>query len=389
VRIVVIPAVMNTPLRQRGVELGIALGARHRVLVLTGERQASGLSLFGKARWHLRQALTFSARPLAPGATAVRLPCLPRWPRLSRALQSAVLRVVARAWRCDAVLTENTGEVRAPRGRGRVIVYDVMDDHAAGWEGAGRSDVAEAIRSFQRREISAAAAVVASSRPLRDLALRDFGRTAALVPNGVRVAEYRGVPRSAVEALRVRLGIGTGPVLGFTGGLDEWVDSRLVLEALEIVRRSRPTAALLLVGDGMRAAEFRAGGPGVVVTGFVPPDDVAAHIALFDAGLIPFVRSPLTDAMLPIKLFDYGAARKPAVATPLAAYEDEDLPFLTLAPPQAGPFAEAILGALQRGWDNGWDAAVGRYDWGAIARVAERLLDPSISPDEIAPGRGP
>lgn len=381
-RIVVIPAVPNTPLRHRAAELGLALGARHRVRILVGERQPQGLRAAGKLLWHLRQALTISTRPLAPGVTAVRLPALPRWPRLSRVYQGTALALAAPLWRLDAVLTEGTGELRAPRGRHVRIVYDLPDDHMAGFERAGKPEAAAAIRDFIRSEMARAVAVTASSRVLQGVVRREFGREAVLAPNGVETKAYRSVPSGVVDALRVRLGIGEGPVLGFTGGLDEWVDAPLAVATLEEVRVAHPDAQLLVVGDGARAKEF--GVAGAVVTGFVPPADVPAYVALFDVGLVPFERSALTDAMLPIKVFDYAAGRKPVVTTPLAAYDGEDLPFLTVAAAEPRGFAAAVRAALVRGWDASWDASVDRYDWGMIVRPIEGLLAPG-PPDRGKP----
>ncbi len=42
------------------------------------------------------------------------------------------------------------------------------------------------------------------------------------------------------------------------------------------------------------------------------------YMAWYDAAMLPFVVSSLTDAISPVKLFEYLAAGKPVVATPLA-----------------------------------------------------------------------
>lgn len=373
-KILVIPAVLNTPLRHRAAELARALGARHRVVVLFGERQPPGLGAAGKLAWHARQAFGYAARPLTTNVTALRLPSLPRWPRLSRRYQSTLLALLARAWRVEAVVTQGTGDVRAPRLRGARVVYDLPDNHMAGLELAGRHELARALHAFIADELKGASAATASSRVLVQILERDFGARAVEVPNGVPAHAYRAVSSEATEGLRRKLRLGTGPILGFTGGLDWWVDVPLVIAALRAVQRVHPAARLLVVGDGGRAGELRAAGPDVVVTGFVPPSDVPAYVALFDVGLVPFVKNALTDAMLPIKIFDYGAARKPAVSTPLDAYEGEHLPFLRIAAASAEPLAAAVVDALRDGWDPAWDAAVDRYDWARVVEPLERLL---------------
>lgn len=373
-RILVIPAVLNTPLRHRAAELGISLGARHRVIVLYGERQPPGLSRGLRLAWHLRQGFTVSARPLAHNVTAVRLPSLPLLPALSTRYQTMATKVLAWIWRPGGVLTQNTGEIRAPGGRRVRIVFDLPDDHMAGLELAGMSAAARAVHTFVASELARASAVTASSRVLVNLLRKEFHRDALLIPNGVSTRAYREVAPATTRALRRQLGLGSGPILGFTGGVDSWVEARLLIDAWRRIRGTRPDAELLIVGDGIRASEFREAGSGVRVTGFVPPQAVPAYVALFDVGVVPFVKNRLTDAMLPIKVFDYAAARKPVVSTPLDAYAGEDLPFLQIAEARPEAFSAALMSALDAGWNPAWDASVDRYDWKALIRPLEALL---------------
>ena len=287
-KILVIPAVLNTPLRQRGVELARTLAERHRVIVLAGERQPPGLTKLGKLAWHLRQAVGYATRRLEPNLTALRLPSLPRWPRGSRRYQSFLLALLARLWRPDAILTQGTGEVRAPRRRGTRIVYDLIDNHMGGLELEGHPEAARAVRTFIAAELKAAAIATASSRVLVTILREEFQRDAVLVPNGIRVAAYRSISSTARDKVRARLGLGAGPILGFAGGIDWWVDVPLAVGALRAVQRTHPSARLLVVGDGGRAQEFRAACSDVAVTGFVRPDDVPEYVAAFDVGLVPF-----------------------------------------------------------------------------------------------------
>jgi glycosyltransferase involved in cell wall biosynthesis len=372
-RILVIPAIPNTPLRLRAIELAAALGRRgHRTHVLVGERQPPGLGRMRKLLWHLRMLVTVSSKRHGQGVRLWRLPSAPRAPALTRHLHRIGVRALAAACGIDVVITQAIEDIPAPRAKHRAVVYDLLDHHEAGASLAGQPDVARQVRRVLEREIGAADAVLASSGVLRNLAASRYGREAILVPNGVWCAPFRQVSRAEVARVRTSLGLEGGPVLGFVGGVDDWVDASLVLTAADRLRARHPKLTILVVGEGSRANEFRSGG--AIVTGFVAPDAVPPFAALMDVGLVPFRLDDATHAMLPLKVFDHAASRRLVVSTPLHAYDGLELPFVIQAAPEPGAFAEAMARALDTAWHPDWDQVVDAFDWDRIGTRLDGLI---------------
>ena len=130
--------------------------------------------------------------------------------------------------------------------------------------------------------------IVAVSEPLRHHLVEDVGVDAAKVQvilNGVDTSHFH--PGGDRAALRTRLGFAAdGPVIGHVARLAAIKNQALLLDAFANVLRERPSAALVIVGDGderprleSRIAE-RGIGDAVRLVGEV--DDAAAFYRDFD-----------------------------------------------------------------------------------------------------------
>ncbi|MGN6257814.1 MAG: glycosyltransferase [Solirubrobacterales bacterium] len=163
---------------------------------------------------------------------------------------------------------------------------------------------------------------------------------AAVVPNGVDPdlwSEPDPAPGWFTEL--------PGPRLLYVGTLDD----RLDVEALRAVARAWPNGSVVLVGplaDRSHLAPALAE-PNVVLHDAVPRQQVAALAYAADACLVPHRRTPLTEAMSPLKLYEYLASGSPTVATDLEPVRRVDGPVHRVPPD--GDFSTAVREALATG----------------------------------------
>ena len=143
------------------------------------------------------------------------------------------------------------------------------------------------------------------------------------------------------------------PVIGYVGEVADWLDTDLVLS---------PGPAPSRVVDRPRRPGHR-GRPAtrwtranIHLLGRRPYSELPRYLAGFDCCLIPFRASPLTAAVSPVKLYEYLAAGKPVVSTPL---------------PSVLPFArEVLVAADERFLEAVEEAVANRHD--AVAAEARR-----------------
>jgi glycosyltransferase involved in cell wall biosynthesis len=146
------------------------------------------------------------------------------------------------------------------------------------------------------------------------------------------------------------------PLVGYYGALARWFD----YELLRQTARLRPDWDFLLIGPPYDFSFEESGvknEPNVHWLGQKPYRTLPEYLRYFDAAIIPFVLNPITHATSPLKLFEYMAAGKPVVTTPM----EESLRFsgvLTAATPEA--FATTIEEALRLGDNPGYRQTIDR-----------------------------
>ncbi len=138
----------------------------------------------------------------------------------------------------------------------------------------------------------------------------------------------------------------------YAGALTPTYEVDVAIEALALLCERRPELDVMLDvygrGDSERALRALASDRGVAdrvaFHGRIPLEAVPAAVAGADIGLAPTRRSSFTDASLSTKIFEYGAMRKPVVASalPLVAETFEPGTVQAYAPGDAGAMTTAI-----------------------------------------------
>ncbi|MEB3329293.1 MAG: glycosyltransferase [Candidatus Sericytochromatia bacterium] len=220
----------------------------------------------------------------------------------------------------------------------RLVVYHCTDAVGAM---PGASPFADAI---ERRLIARSDLVFCSSPVLA----RERGAghpDCRWVPNGADVALFEQAADPSLPPHPALRGWGPGPVLGFAGHLEERVDFALV----EALAEAEPGWRFVLAGPvapaRRGAAERLARRPNVRLVGLLPRAQLPALLRGCDALLIPFVHSPQTRAIYPLKLNEYLATGKPVATTGFADL-GEAAPVVHVGDGVRG-FAAAVRAALE------------------------------------------
>jgi len=187
----------------------------------------------------------------------------------------------------------------------------------------------------------------------------------AVIPNGFddRLFNPAVAPKSAVPRGR--------KTIGFVGTLFSFLDYGLLLQVADAFK----DASLVLVGRlevSDSAVAQLLGRENVIHLGYVDRGDVPSIVAGFDVCLAPFQTGAVSDAVSPLKLYEYLAMLKPVVCTsmtglmadPVAQYvefaNDGDEFVQLIAEALAGRSAqpEGLWEFIQ---DYSWDALYGRF----------------------------
>ncbi len=254
-------------------------------------------------------------------------------------LATSVVRAARRAGFDDPVLWVNDPAAATLLGRtGWRALYDITDD----WLHADHT-AAEHERLLRDESLllTRCAHVVVCSPALLESKTGQRGTAAiSLVPNAVDLAAYAEGGERPTDLPEGRVALYVGTVH----------PDRVDLEVCVATARELAGRATLAVvgpvhlGSAERAELERAG---VVLLGARDHRDVPRYLIHADVLLVPHVVSAFTDSLDPIKLYEYRAASRPVVSTPVAGFRDSDDPLVTVRP--ASAFAAAVMEAIETG----------------------------------------
>ncbi len=258
-----------------------------------------------------------------------------------------------------------------PFGLFDAVVYDCLDDYRVVTE-----DETGEMRPLLLALLERVDGVFVTSKTLEDQMHFSLKRQVPVVriPNGVNDGWFL---RQALEqSPPPELAALPGPIIGYVGGIYQWIDLELVIG----VARRRPRYSFVLVGPSSEEArQLLADRPeNLTVIDEVPYERVPSFINAFAVGMIPFNGGAIADTTDPIKLYEYFTLGRPVVATPMRQLEDYALESLVWIGASADEFAVALDRALK---DHSIDHAQSRvalarsHSWAAqAARAVDALV---------------
>jgi PEP-CTERM/exosortase A-associated glycosyltransferase len=186
----------------------------------------------------------------------------------------------------------------------RAFWEDAAEHRGRGRHGSARYGAIRTAETFLCRNVDAVVVICEGLR--RDLLARGLpDERVTVVPNGVDTTRF--TPRPRDEALADRYGFRGKLVIAYLGTLFRFEGAGLLLGALARLLSVRDDVRGLVVGGGEAEAELRERhaalglGDRVILTGAVPPADVARLYTLADVLAYPRERHRITELVTPLK----------------------------------------------------------------------------------------
>jgi len=186
------------------------------------------------------------------------------------------------------------------------IIFEYVDDITSFQEFAFDNYV-----RMETELIKTSSLIFATSRLLRDKVLK-FNPNVVYLPNAMDFEHFN----SAMENTNVTpddlLNL-KHPIIGFIGALFEWIDVDLICK----IAKNHPEYSILIVGPVNFGKSQLETCPNITMVGTKSYESLPSYLSNIDVCLIPFKMNSITLHSNPIKMYEYLAAGKPVVSTPL------------------------------------------------------------------------
>ena len=187
----------------------------------------------------------------------------------------------------------------------RLTIYYCIDDLASS------SLAARRIVPSEQRLFKEADLVFVTSEALRKRAAQ-FSSRVHLFPFGVSFERFDQV-RAGNEPAPADLARLGHPIVGYVGGLHQWVDQQLIAATASRL----PEASFALVGPPQTDVSALESCANVTLFGQRPHAELPAYVKHFDVGIVPYRLTDYTENVYPTKLNEYLVMGIPVVATDL------------------------------------------------------------------------
>lgn len=224
--------------------------------------------------------------------------------------------------RCSAVYVRTTTSfvpLLIKKLTGAVLLTEVNDDpffRYASTSGAMKLKL-PLVRLCDRVNLKSSDAIFPVNFHIKTALANNLGISAdrmVVIPSGANTDLFKPYDRKqACAELSLEFGL---RYVCFVGSLNSWNDYGLLVTSAKVVCRTGPDIRYLMLGDLGEAQAVIISESGLaerfILRGRVAPLEAAKHIAC--AAVCLSAITPATEAMMPVKIFDYLACARPVVA---------------------------------------------------------------------------
>ena len=289
------------------------------------------------------------------------------------------IRQIASRLKIDVILSANILPSFAANFSGAPVVFDYLDhlEESASvyYPGSALGEVVkQVVRRITRYNLRHARSVITVTKELSDF-LYDLGvKEVTVIANGVDTQALQPLPK---EEAKSKLGL-LGPVLGYVGSLEHWVDLESVVSALPKI-----DATLLVVGPGLftdygdkikRMAEELGVIDRVVFTGAVRYQDLSRYISAMDIGLNPLKMMKKNEYAAGGKVFNYLSCGRPVLSSRMVSLErllGDEIYYYDDVESFVSQVESLVASRLH---ERRFRILAEQYDWRAISKDYEKVL---------------
>ena len=219
-----------------------------------------------------------------------------------------------------------------------LTIYYCIDDLSSS------SPAARRIVPSEQRLFREADLVFVTSEALRKRAAQ-FSSRVHLFPFGVSFERFDQV-RTGQEPAPSDLETLTRPIVGYVGGLHQWVDQELVAATAARL----PDVSFALIGPVQTDVSALERCPNVTLFGQRPHPELPRYVKHFDVGIVPYRLTDYTVNVYPTKLNEYLVMGIPVVATDLPEIRrfNADHGDIVSVANDVEAFASAVQGAFTK-----------------------------------------